>query len=251
MIRAHLLLRNCQTRLLLALGRYTPRHAITLLRLPRLTQHRHRYPPMGPYGDQCNLTLPSQEPHSELQQHRPRLGHMRPLRPRRSHQHRDQQTTQLNLSQLRTRPLLRPAPHQLLPQDNSQQPTPQTPSRAPVPQVAGSRRRQRRTIQATNPLQAAGITPANWTHMATIDALPILKQNIIALNKCPAHYRNLWRFAVTEVNQAGQSSDPIIRKGAEITLALLPNMLLRAPSTEERLLSTRQKMDSRFAKFFA
>ena len=67
--------------------------------------------------------------------------------------------------------------------------------------------------------------------MATIDALPILKQNIIALG--------------------GQSSDPIIRKGAEITLALLPNMLLRAPSTEERLLSTRQKMDSRFAKFFA
>ena len=87
--------------------------------------------------------------------------------------------------------------------------------------------------------------------MATIDALPILKQNIIALNKCPAHYRNLWRFAVTEVNQAGQSSDPIIRKGAEITLALLPNMLLRAPSTEERLLRTGQKMDSRFAKFFA
>ena len=87
--------------------------------------------------------------------------------------------------------------------------------------------------------------------MVTVDALPILQQNIIALNKCPTHYRNLWHFAVTEVNQAGQSSDPIILKGAEITLALLPNMLLRVPSTEERLMSTRQKMDSRFAKFFA
>ena len=34
-------------------------------------------------------------------------------------------------------------------------------------------------------------------------------------------------------------------------MALLPNMLLRAPSTEERLMSTRQKIDSRFSKFFA
>ena len=87
--------------------------------------------------------------------------------------------------------------------------------------------------------------------MASLDAVPILKQNIIALDKCPAHFRNLWRFAVSEVNQAGQSHDPLTRKGAEITLALLPNMLLRAPSAEERLMSTRQKMDSRFAKFFS
>ena len=42
-----------------------------------------------------------------------------------------------------------------------------------------------------------------------------------------------------------------IRKGAEITLALLPNMLLRAPLAQEQLMSTRQKMDIRFAKFFS
>ena len=87
--------------------------------------------------------------------------------------------------------------------------------------------------------------------MADVDAAPILQQNIIALNKCPSNYRNLWRQAVAEVNQAGQSSDPQVCKGAEITLALLPNMLLRAPSALERNMSTRQKMDTRFALFFA
>ena len=57
--------------------------------------------------------------------------------------------------------------------------------------------------------------------------------------------------SVSEVNQAGQSPDRLTRKGAEITLALVPNMLLRAPSAEERLMSTKQKMDSRFTKFFS
>ena len=87
--------------------------------------------------------------------------------------------------------------------------------------------------------------------MAIIDAVPILKQNIIALDKCPTNYRNLWRLALTEGNQAGQSDDEMIRKGAEITLALLPNMLLRAPSALEQNMSTRQKMDFRFSKFFS
>ena len=69
--------------------------------------------------------------------------------------------------------------------------------------------------------------------------------------ECPTHFRNLWSFAVSEVNQAGQSPDPVTRNGAEIMLALLPNILPRAPSAEERLMSNRQKMDSRFAKFFS
>jgi len=43
----------------------------------------------------------------------------------------------------------------------------------------------------------------------------------------------------------------MIRKGAEITLALLPNMLLRAPLALERNMSTRQKMDICFSKFFS
>ena len=56
---------------------------------------------------------------------------------------------------------------------------------------------------------------------------------------------------MAEVNHAGQSSDPQTCKGAEVTLALLPNMLLRAPSALERCMSTRQKMDLPFAKFFS
>ena len=79
--------------------------------------------------------------------------------------------------------------------------------------------------------------------MANVDAVPILQQNIICLEKCPTNYRNLWRQALLEVNIAGQSNDEVIRKGAEISLALLPNMLLRAPSALERNMSTRQKVD--------
>ena len=61
--------------------------------------------------------------------------------------------------------------------------------------------------------------------MAEVDAVPILKLNIIALDKCQAKYRHLWRMAVSEVNQAGHSDEPQTRKGAEITLALKPNKL--------------------------
>jgi hypothetical protein len=46
-------------------------------------------------------------------------------------------------------------------------------------------------------------------------------------------------------------SSDIQKKGAEIILALLPSMLLRAPSAAEKLLSTRVKMLKRFGKFFA
>ena len=83
--------------------------------------------------------------------------------------------------------------------------------------------------------------------MADIDALCILKMQIIALDKYPYNYRK----AVAEVNQAGQSENHLICKGAEVTLALLPNMLLRALSAVERNMSTRQKMDSCFSKIFA
>ena len=70
--------------------------------------------------------------------------------------------------------------------------------------------------------------------MATVDAVPILQLNIIALNKCPANYRNLWRHTVSEVNQVGQSDEPIVRKGAEIILALLWVL-----SNAERAINTR------------
>ena len=95
------------------------------------------------------------------------------------------------------------------------------------------------------------MTGTAWELMASVDAATILKMNIAALDKPPAKYKTLWRQAVAEVNSAGNSLNEQIRKGAEITLALLPNMLLRAPSAQERLMSTRQKMDIRFAKFFS
>ena len=112
--------------------------------------------------------------------------------------------------------------------------------------MAGSRRRLRWSSEATYTVQPSGITAATWANMATVDAHLILKQNIIALDKCSSHYRNLWRFAVSEVNQAGHSLHPVACKGTEITLALLPNMLLRTPSAEICLMSARQKMDQTF-----
>ena len=124
-------------------------------------------------------------------------------------------------------------------------------SRLRTQQTAGARRRTRRQPQVSPPTVGNGIFDATWGYMADVDALPILQLNIIALEKCPANYRNLWRLALAEVNQAGQSNTDRIRKGAEVTLALLPNMLLRAPSAAERLIGTRQKMDTRFAKFFS
>jgi hypothetical protein len=87
--------------------------------------------------------------------------------------------------------------------------------------------------------------------MTAIDATPILKANIIVMDKFSFQFRDNWRMAVSEVNQACTSSDQLVKKGAEIVLALLPSMLLRAPSAAERLVSTRVKMGARFGKFFA
>ena len=84
--------------------------------------------------------------------------------------------------------------------------------------TAGLRRRNRRQAQTPLIQSAAGISRKTWANMAIIDAVPILQLNIIALNKCPQNFRNVWRHALTEVNMAGQSEGPVIRKGAEITL---------------------------------
>ena len=62
--------------------------------------------------------------------------------------------------------------------------------------------------------------------MSAIDATPILKANIIVMEKIPYQFRASWRMAVAEVNQACMTADPQQKKGAEITLALLPSILL-------------------------
>jgi hypothetical protein len=71
------------------------------------------------------------------------------------------------------------------------------------------------------------------------------------MDKKPIQFRASWRMAVSEVNLACKAADLLVKKGAEITLALLPNMLLRAPSAAERLQSMRVKMGTTFGKFFA
>ena len=121
------------------------------------------------------------------------------------------------------------------------------------PNTRGRRRRSLASQRQQHSLAGSneGLTGREWELMASVDAATILKMNIVALDKPPAKYKTLWRQAVAEVNSAGNSPNEQTRKGAEITLALLPNMLLRAPSAQERLMSTRQKMDIRFAKFFS
>ena len=123
--------------------------------------------------------------------------------------------------------------------------------RRPAQTTAGSRRRARRPPQAPIPTTNTGISRDTWAGMTAIDATPILKANIIVMDKIPFQFRDNWRMAVSEVNQACTSSDQLVKKGAEIVLALLPSMLLRAPSAAERLVSTRVKMGTRFGKFFA
>ena len=114
--------------------------------------------------------------------------------------------------------------------------------RRPAQTTAGSRRRARRPPQAPIPTTNTGISRDTWAGMTAIDATPILKANIIVMDKIPFQFRDNWRMAVSEVNQACTSSDQLVKKGAEIVLAFLPSMLLRAPSVAEWLVSTRVKM---------
>ena len=50
--------------------------------------------------------------------------------------------------------------------------------------------------------------------------------------------QNQWRLALAEINKAMKSTNQEIKKGAEVILALAPNMLFRAPNSRERELST-------------
>ena len=63
--------------------------------------------------------------------------------------------------------------------------------------------------------------------------------------------KNQWRLALPETNKAMKSTNQEIKKGAEVILALAPNMLFRAPNSRERELSTRAKWSTRFNKFWA
>ena len=88
-----------------------------------------------------------------------------------------------------------------------------------------------------------------WQYQS-INATPILQANIIIMEKIPYQFRANWRMAVAEVNQACMLPHPQKKQGAEISIALLPSMLLWAPSAAERMLSTQVKMGTTFGKFF-
>ena len=51
----------------------------------------------------------------------------------------------------------------------------------------------------------------NSEQMAAVDALQILNKNIVAMDRCPAHDRTLWRQAIAETNNAGSDSSDLIR----------------------------------------
>ena len=87
-------------------------------------------------------------------------------------------------------------------------------------------------------------------YASTIDALPILQQNIIAVEKCPEQSKAQWRLALTEINTAMNSSNQAVNKSAEIILAFAPSTLFKFPNTQERNLRTRENRIARFAKFW-
>ena len=78
-----------------------------------------------------------------------------------------------------------------------------------------------------------------------------MQQNILAVNRCPEQFKNQWRLALAEINEAMKSTNQEIKKGAKVILALAPNMIFRAPNSRERELSTRAKWSTRFNKFWA
>ena len=55
---------------------------------------------------------------------------------------------------------------------------------------------------------------------------------------------------LAEINESMKSSDPEIKKEAEITRALVPSVVFRAPNANERDLSTQTKWSARFNKFW-
>ena len=79
----------------------------------------------------------------------------------------------------------------------------------------------------------------------------ILKLSIVAVNKCPEQFKYQWRTVLHTINEAMKSRGTEIKKGAEIILAMTPNMLFRAPNAWERDLSTRAKWTIRFRTFWA
>ena len=102
------------------------------------------------------------------------------------------------MSQQSTTPANQPQPSQTISQQapTTANPIPDRPSRTPTSPTAGSRRRNQRPAQRqqhTLPTQGQGITNITWEQMAAVDTLQILNKNIVAMDRCPAHYRTLWK----------------------------------------------------------
>ena len=146
--------------------------------------------------------------------------------------------------------LLKPRPDPTPSIPTSQMGTIPPPS-PPTLQRAGTRNTPHRRPQIPQTNLVSTITDKCWRYMTTVYAIPILQQNIIAVQKCPDQFKTQWRSVLATVDSAMKSTDANISKGAEITLALLPNMLFRSPNARERDLSTRAKWTARFRKFWS
>ena len=77
-----------------------------------------------------------------------------------------------------------------------------------------------------------------WKSVCNVDSEQILKQKIGKVRKCPDHFKDQWRQVIQTINSAIKSRDILVKKGAEMVLALAPNILFRASNAEERQLST-------------
>ena len=77
-----------------------------------------------------------------------------------------------------------------------------------------------------------------WEDFSTINVLQHLQRQIITSTFIPKAFKHQWRFVCTAVQAAAMSSSPNISLGAWKAFILLPILLLRIPTGQERNQST-------------
>jgi hypothetical protein len=95
------------------------------------------------------------------------------------------------------------------------------------------------------------IADSSWIDFATVDLFSILRTQVITCSSIPKAFRAQWRLALAATQSAAvDSSHSLVSLGGWKAFILLPIMLLRTPSGQERDLSTTAKWSKRFAKFW-
>ena len=90
-----------------------------------------------------------------------------------------------------------------------------------------------------------------WEDFSTINVLQHLQRQIITSTFIPKAFKHQWRFVCTAVQAAAMSSSPNVSLGAWKAFILLPILLLRIPTGQERDQSTTVKWTARFRKFWS